>query len=321
MSRVVVLGSSNTDIVLRGDKLPRRGETILSSEYLQAHGGKGANQAVAAARSGAKVTFIGAVGNDAFGLAARSQYESEGLDLSHFRVIMGAPSGVALILVDERGDNMIAVHSGANHCVTPADIAAIPDSVFEPPGVFVVQLETPLDTVAAALERARKAGMITILNPAPMQGMIVCSPLLKLVDIFIPNEPEASHFMAQPVVGKRKGREATLRIAEQTGGHVILTMGDNGCLWQQPGGEAAKHFRAVNVAAVDTVAAGDGFIGALAARLAYEGATPETLGSHIPSAIIWATHAAAISVTRHGAQPSLARATEIETSLRAVSPD
>jgi len=315
MSRVVVLGSSNTDIVLRGDKLPRRGETILSSEYLQAHGGKGANQAVAAARSGAKVTFIGAVGDDAFGEAAIRQYVNEGLDLTHFRVVKDTPSGVALILVNERGDNMIAVHSGANHCVTPADISAIPDCVFDPPGVFVVQLETPLDTVAAALERARKAGMITILNPAPMQGMIVCSPLLRLVDIFIPNEPEASHFMAGPVVGKRKGREATLRIAEQTGGHVILTMGDNGCLWQQPGSEAAKHFRAVNVSAVDSVAAGDAFIGALAARLAFEGATPETFGNHIPSAIMWATHAAAISVTRQGAQPSLPHREEIERAI------
>lgn len=316
MSRVVVLGSSNTDIVLRGDKLPRRGETILSSEYLQAHGGKGANQAVAAARSGAKVTFIGAVGDDAFGEAAIRQYQNEGLDLTHFRVIKDTPSGIALILVDERGDNMIAVHSGANHCVTPADIAAIPESVLEPPGVFVVQLETPLDTVAAALERARKAGMITILNPAPMQGMIVCSPLLRLVDIFIPNEPEASHFMAGPVVGKRKGREATLRIAEQTGGHAILTMGDNGCLWQQPGGEPARHFKALKVTPVDSVAAGDAFIGALAASLAHVGATPGTLGDHLPASITWATHAAAISVTRPGAQSSLPCAEEVANSLR-----
>jgi ribokinase len=303
-SRIIVVGSINTDLVIRGPRLPGPGETVIGGEFYQAAGGKGANQAVAAARAALEpVTFVGAVGDDGLGQAALGRFRSENLVCDYLKTVAGEPSGVALILVDETGQNLISVAAGANAHLTEQDLEALPEEVFSAASVFLTCLETPLPTVAVGLRRAKRAGLLTILNPAPACREILDAGLLKLVDVLTPNEGEAA-LLAGTSASHADDEAAAVRAARllQAQGcqQVIVTRGSAGCLVVA---EEVTHIPAVSVRAIDATAAGDAFNGALAAALSE--------GRSLCEAAQWANAAAAVSVTRRGAQPSLPSRAEI----------
>lgn len=294
MARVVVLGSSNTDLCVRLPKLPARGETVLGGPFWSGPGGKGANQAVAARRAGADVVFLTAVGDDTFGHDSLARYRAEGIDVAHARVLPCVASGVALIFIGEQGENVIGVAPGANQQLTVADIDALPDSVFEPPGVLLVSLEVAWETVVHALARAHRAGLATILNPAPVDVQLADEGVLRLVTVLTPNESEA-FALARSEMGRTDTELlAAVRHLRQTqgAGQVLVTRGAAGCLLVSD--DSALTFPAHAVEAVDTVGAGDAFNGALAAALAE--------GLPLVDAVQWASAAGALAVTRSGAQ-------------------
>jgi ribokinase len=309
-SRIIVVGSINTDLVIRGPRLPGPGETVIGGEFYQASGGKGANQAVAAARAATEpVTFLGAVGDDNLGRAALDALRRENLIGDYLKTVPGAPSGVALILVDHSGQNLISVAAGANGCLSPADIDAVPAAVFSAAKVFLTCLETPLETVARGLARARRAGLMTILNPAPASRDILDADLLSLVDVLTPNAGESALLTDGQIRADDRYDEASVssaaRALQRTGcRQVVITLGAAGCLVVD---RDATPIPGRVVEAVDATAAGDAFNGALAVALSE--------GRALPDAARWATAAAAISVTRRGAQPSLPNRREIDAYL------
>ncbi len=303
MGRVVVLGASLSDMNLRLDRLPRPGETRLGSGFFMAHGGKGANQAVAAARAGAEVTFLTGFGDDEPGRAMVERYRAEGLNLDHARIAAGEASGVALILVGDDGENLIGVSMGPNAHLDPAYIDALPAAVFEAPGVLLASLEVPLETVVRAIERARTGGMTVVLNPAPAPAALVGHAILAQVDFVTPNQTEAA------ILAETDSHEDHDALVAALLGHgargVILTLGSAGCLVADGTNRAVvPAFRAE---AVDTVGAGDAFNAALAAGLA-AGMTPAAAARR-------ANAAASIAVTRPGAQGALPTQAEIDQVL------
>lgn len=301
--RIVVLGSINTDLVIRSLELPRPGETVLGGEFYQAAGGKGANQAVAAARSSRDpVLFLAAVGDDLFGRESLGGLQRENLDMRFVKVVAKQPSGIALILVDERGQNLISVASGANLCLRPDDVHAVPTEVWQNARVFVACLESPLETVMAGLRRAKQNGLTTILNPAPADREVLFAVGLCLIDVFTPNESEAALLTGRDVRTADEAEAAARQLQAAGCSRVIITRGEHGCCVFD--GEVITHLAAVQVEAVDAVAAGDVFNGALATALA-EGRT-------LLEAAHFASAAAAISVTRRGAQPSIPTRDEID---------
>lgn len=309
---IIVLGSINMDLVVQSPKMPAPGETVLGGRFFTSLGGKGANQAVAAARASQNaVTFIAAVGRDGFGLEALAMLHNEPrLDTKFVRMIDDAATGVALITVDPRGENMICVASGANAHVAPADLDAIPDDVWRGASAFLACLESPLATVEHGLRLARKYGLLTMLNPAPAVVGAGRRELLELVDVLTPNEHEAVA-LAQELAG---GQTETLPDLSQVAGQlraagaarVIVTLGAEGALIVD---ENVTRVPARPATVVDTTAAGDAFNGALAVAL--------TEGLSFVYAVRWATAAAAISVSHAGAIPSIATREEIEQSLQA----
>ncbi|HWB09386.1 MAG TPA: ribokinase [Pirellulales bacterium] len=303
--RILVVGSVNTDLVIRVPRLPRPGETVLGGEFFQAAGGKGANQAVAAARLAREpVAFVAAVGDDAFGQQALQNLWRENLDLRDVKVVPGMASGVAQIVVDARGENAIAVASGANLALSPDDIDALDPERFGSTRVLLVSLETPIDTVARSLQRAKQAGLITVLNPAPAGALCERMELLEFVDVLTPNELEAAELAG---TGPNGDPSSIARQLRHLGARdCVLTLGPDGCLVVS---DRVEHVPAIRVEAVDTTAAGDAFNGALAVALAE--------GRSLTDAARWANRAAAIAVTRRGAQPSLPTRAELE-SLGAV---
>lgn len=318
-SPILVVGSINTDLVIRGSRLPEAGETILGGEFYQAAGGKGANQAVAAARAAREpVTFIGAVGDDPFGHESIARFRSENLCCDYLKTMSGEATGVALILVDEQGQNMISVASGANARLTPSDIEAIPQEVFASAKVFLTCLETPLETIACALRRAKEAGLTTILNPAPAPSRPLPADLLKDVDVLTPNETEAALLLGESLAstGPSTGGEASqaeraaLKLRALGCRAVIVTLGARGCLVAT---QETTALPGLKVVAIDATAAGDAFNGTLAVALSER--------KPLIEAARWAGAAAAISVTRRGAQPSLPVRNEIEDLYRREFPD
>jgi ribokinase len=299
--RIIVVGSVNTDLVIRVPRLPRPGETVLGGEFFQAAGGKGANQAVAAARLAREpVAFFAAVGDDAFGRQSLENLRRENLNLDAVKVVCATSSGVAQIVVDAHGENAIAVASGANAALVPADIDALPAELFSSASVFLTCLETPLDTVVRALERAKRAGLTTVLNPAPAGELVHRTELLELVDVLTPNELEAAE-LAQAEPGDDPVTIAS-QLRQCGARDCIITLGAKGCLVAS---DQVELIPGVKVNAVDTTAAGDAFTGALAAALAE--------GRSLLDAARWANRAAALAVTRRGAQPSLPTRDEIES--------
>lgn len=321
--QIIVLGSVNADLVLRSSKLPAPGETVVGGEFYQAGGGKGANQAVAAARtSGATVGdepsvasrrqanpvgFIAAVGNDEFGKTAIRQFRKEGISTQHVRMIDGEATGVALIMVDENGENLISVASGANASLTPEHVEAIDDAFFADAKVFLACLESPLETVVAGLRRAKAAGLTTILNPAPACDDVRDREILKLIDILTPNESEAAVLSGWDEFEDLEDLCIACEQLQQKGcRQVVITRGSRGCIAREDSGDPSL-IPAFAVDAVDATAAGDCFNGALAAALSE--------GQRLRQAAQFATAAASISVTTRGAVPSLPSRDAVEELL------
>lgn len=295
---IVVVGSSNTDMIIKLARIPRPGETVLGGEFFSAAGGKGANQAVGAARAGGKVTFVARVGDDIFGNQAVAGFRKDGINVDCVFRDRASPSGVALIFVARDGENSIAVAGGANARLTPADVKRSARAI-RSAAVLVVQLETPLETVQAAAGIAAKAGVRFILNPAPARTLP--DSLLRLVSILTPNETEAEILTGINVTDAATAAKAADRLLARGVKTVILTLGSRGAFLADAGGK--QLVRGFKVKAVDTTAAGDIFNGALAVALAEERA--------LPAAVRFANAAAAISVTRWGAQPSAPTRNEI----------
>ena len=317
MGRVVVLGASLMDMNLRLDRLPSPGETRLGSGFFSSTGGKGANQAVAARRAGAEVTFLTAFGGDTFGLQMRDKYFGEGIDLRHARLVAGEASGVALIFVGEDGENLIGVAMGPNARLSPEFIDGLPDEVFAAPGVFLASLEVPIETALRAIARAKAAGMTVLVNPAPAHPALVESDALRLVDVLTPNVSEARQLGGLGEgegEGVEAGRRAADRLFELGLAHAIVTLGSGGCLVASASkpGVGPTRIEAHAVEAVDTVGAGDAFNGALAAALS------EGLG--LVEAARRANAAAAIAVTRPGAQGALPSRLEIDRMVGSPAP-
>ena len=300
MGRVVVVGSSNTDLTVLCPELPGRGQTVLGGELYTAAGGKGANQAVAAARAGARVSFIGAVGNDDFGRAAVAGLKRDGISTRYVVAKKGKPSGVALILVGESGENIIAVASGANAVLGVADVNRAAN-VIRKAGALLLQLEVPLRTVARAAAIAKKAGVPVILNPAPMPAKKLPRTLLANVDYVVPNQGELLR-----LTGRRSESRASGDLFRVGVGALVVTLGPKGARILTPDGKA--HVPSFRVKAVDAVGAGDCFCGYVAAALA--------AGEDLEQAVRLACAAAAISVSRRGAQPSIPKRREALRLLR-----
>ncbi|MGH7394353.1 MAG: ribokinase, partial [Candidatus Methylomirabilales bacterium] len=260
---VVVVGSANLDYTVRVSRLPEPGETVLGGGLLTSHGGKGANQAVAARRAGAAVTFIGKRGADGPGEAIARRLAEEGINTEGLLTDPGAPTGVAFIAVDPAGQNQIVVAPGANAALTVEDLLAC-RPLLKGGRVLLTQLETPIATVQEALTAGQAFGMATVLNPAPAAPW--APELFRAVDLLVPNEQEAALLADQPVRSVAEAEAAAARLLSFGCKAVLVTLGSQGALLLRPGG--ARHFPAFPVEAVDATAAGDAFCGALAAALA-----------------------------------------------------
>jgi ribokinase len=318
-ARVAVLGSINMDLVLRTHHLPVPGETVTASTLRYASGGKGANQAVAARRQGAAVTLIGCVGQDSFGETLRTQLQAEGVDISRVRRDPSEPTGMASVLVDVAGENCIAVLGGANLCLHEGDLAEATIDIQEAK-VLLVQLESPPRVVLAAMQLARQAGVITLLNPSPLGEVSsdVLTALIEAADVLVVNESEAAQLcklsftepLTEPLVAWAE--RAALGLQGMGGREIVITLGKDGLVHLSGHAQAVPVYRpAAQVVPVDTTAAGDCFVGVLAAHLA--------AGSGLVNAMMIAQVAAAISVTREGAQPSLPSAAEVAAALEALT--
>ncbi len=299
---ILVVGSSNTDMIIRVPHIPKPGETVLGRGFSMAAGGKGANQAVAAARAGGRVTFVARVGDDVFGERALANFRTDGIDAGFVFRTPGTSSGVALINVDERGENAISVASGANAALTVVDLEKARPA-FETAGIVLLQLESPLAVVVETIRRAKAVGVPVILNPAPAR--LLDDGLLSLVSFLTPNEHEAALLAGIPVEIESGAREAAARLRARGAGCVIITLGDQGAFASSA--EFEGPVPAFKVDPVDTTAAGDVFNGALAVSLAER--------EPLAQALRFASAAAAISVTRFGAQPSAPTRSEIEAFL------
>ncbi|CAL9415552.1 ribokinase [Streptomyces sp. enrichment culture] len=295
MTHIAVLGSTNMDLVAYVEKAPQRGETVTGREFRTIPGGKGANQAIAAAHAGATVSMIGAVGNDSFGAKLRSTLEHSGVETDSLRTVEG-PSGTAHIVVDDEGGNAIVVIPGANGTVdhlSPGDEGLIANA-----DALLLQLEIPLPGVLAGARAARAHGVRTVLTPAPAQPLP--AELLSAVDLLVPNEHEAA-----TLTGRTDARSAALALLEQVP-EVVVTLGSAGCLYAARGADPVT-VPAPQVTAVDSTGAGDTFVGTLAVALGE--------GRPMPDALRWAAGAAALSVQRAGATTSMPYRSEIDAQF------
>ena len=298
MSNILVVGSSNTDMVVRTASHPAPGQTVLGGQFFMNPGGKGANQAVAAARFGGQVTFITKTGNDVFGATAIEQFKKEGIDCRYIGVHPDAASGVALITVDAKGENAIVVAPGANGTLSIEDVSAAKEAIGLT-DMVLLQLEIPLATVEHAVALATAAGKCVILNPAPAQAL--SDELLKQLSFITPNETEAETLTGIAVNNPESALEAAKVLVSRGVATAIITLGSEGALiWD---GEKSTHIQAPKVNVVDTTAAGDVFNGVLAVALAD--------GMYVTGATAFAIQAAAISVTRPGAQSAAPTKEEI----------
>lgn len=296
---IAVVGSSNMDLVVKSNRIPVTGETILGGDFIMVPGGKGANQAVAAAKLGAQVFFIAKLGDDIFGLQSLNNFKKEGVNTKYVLQTQEAPSGVALIMVDDEGNNVIVVAPGANHKLLPDDVKAA-ESDIASSGALVAQLEVPIETIEFAAGLANKSNVPFILDPAPAQKL--SADLLNLVDVLTPNETEARILTGVEVKDRKSAEAAAQKLLECGVKNVILTMGATGYL--SVGKEGKEFIAARKVTAADSTAAGDAFTGSLAVGLAK--------GQTLSQAALFANNVAAFSVTKMGAQPSMPTIEEID---------
>jgi ribokinase len=296
--KLVVVGSSNMDLVVRSPRIPVPGETILGGDFLMVPGGKGANQAVAIARLGVHCIFVARLGDDVFGRKSLENFRKENVDTGYVMLTQDTPSGVALITVDEAGNNAIVVAPGANARLSPEDVYRAQAEICSAKAV-VAQLEIPLATVHCVAELAHRAGVAFILNPAPAQEL---SPsLLAMVTAVTPNETEAQILTGVQVVDPESACRAADRLLDMGVKAAIVTMGSKGFLLAE--GETREYVAAEKVNAVDTTAAGDAFTGSLAVGVAR--------GQSLREAALFANRAAALCVTKMGAQPSMPTMEEV----------
>lgn len=287
--KITVIGSSNTDMVLRVKSFPRAGETVLGNEFNVNHGGKGANQAVAAARLGGDIIFVCKIGNDTFGAEAKRNFRKENLDTSYLSVDDSVPSGVALILVDDKAENCIAVASGANGKFLPSDID---EEVFKKSEIVLLQLEIPLPTAEIVIDKGKKFGKKVILNPAPAHRLR--PEILNGLYLITPNQTEAEILTGIKVKDEKSAELAAQAFIGMGVENVVITMGSKGAFLYDP--ENSVLVPSVKVTPVDTTAAGDVFNGALTVAIAE--------GKCLKDAVVFANAAAAVSVTKYGAQSS-----------------
>ncbi|MCX6205602.1 MAG: ribokinase [Bacteroidetes bacterium] len=297
MKKIIVIGSANTDMVVKTDKHPLPGETKMGGEFFMNAGGKGANQAVAAARLGGQVSFVAKVGNDIFGKQTLVGLTNENIDTSHVFIDDTAPSGTALIIVNAEGENSIVVAPGANAKLSVDDVSSIGD--LSEAAFILMQLEIPIETITAVIDIARLNGKHVILNPAPAQYL--SDAILNGLFLLVPNESEASLLTGIQVTDLASASLAADALIQKGVSHVIITLGKQGAYFKS----AYKEFSipAPSVIAVDTTAAGDTFCGALTVA--------KTEGKDWEDAIRFAITAASISVTRMGAQASVPYRNEI----------
>jgi ribokinase len=303
--RVCVVGSANLDYTVALPRLPRVGETVSSGTLLVNRGGKGANQAVAARRLGAEVRLIGCVGDDDAGAAMRRALEEQGIGVEGVVTAPGVATGTALIFVDREGHNQIGVAPGANHRLT-VEMARAGEPSIEWAQVLVSQLEVPVPVVRWALETARRHGVPTVLNPAPVQEL--SDELLGLVTYLTPNAGEVAALTGIEVSDLDSGRRAAARLCERGVGTVIITLGEEGALVYD--GATAVHFEAFPIEVIDTTGAGDAFNGALAVGL--------SAGGSLEQVIPLASAAAALTCTRRGAQDALPDRAAVERFLQSL---
>lgn len=295
---ITVVGSSNTDFSVKVDRLPKRGQTVLGSDFMIAAGGKGANQAVQIAKLGVQVAFVARIGRDYFGDKSIENFRSVGINTRYITRDREHPSGAAIIFVDKGGSNQIAVAPGSNRFLSVGDIKRA-SNVIKRSEVLLLQLEVPLDAVKNAIEIAKKANAKIILNPAPFKKLD--NALLSKVDFLVPNETEAEGLTGLKVKDINSAVRAGRILLKKGIKFVIITLGSLGCVLIDEDG--AEHLPAPKVKAVDTTAAGDSFCGALAVAISE--------GKDLIKAARFANHCAAISVTRLGAQPSLPTRKEV----------
>ncbi|HEX4500678.1 MAG TPA: ribokinase [Scandinavium sp.] len=300
---LVVLGSINADHILNLESFPRPGETVTGNQYQVAFGGKGANQAVAAGRSGANISFIACTGDDDTGERVRKQLVSDNIDVDPVTVMKGESTGVALIFVNGEGENVIGIHAGANAALSISLVEKQQQRIANA-DALLMQLESPLESVQAAAKIAHGNNTTVVLNPAPAREL--SDELLALVDIITPNETEAEKLTGVRVENDDDAAKAAQVLHDKGIGTVIITLGSRG-VWASENGKGQR-VPGFKVQAIDTIAAGDTFNGALMTALLE--------GTALPEALRFAHAAAAIAVTRKGAQPSVPWRKEIDDFLR-----
>jgi ribokinase len=300
--QIIVVGSANTDLFVRVPTLPRPGETVTGGTFFTARGGKGANQAVAAARAGGSVALIACLGDDSLGDETLATLTAEGIAVHAVHRVPNTPSGVALILVDERGENCIAVAPGANALLTAEQVVPSIERL-SPTDVLVMQLETPFETVLAAARAANRVKARVILNPAPARALP--DELLQMVSVLTPNEAEAGRLAGITITGQRTLEDAATALLQRGVGAMAITLGADGVYLATT--ERREKIPGYRVEARDTTGAGDVFTGTLAVAL--------TEQMSLGAAVRFANAAAAISVTRDGAQPAAPHRSEIVALL------
>ena len=300
---LVVLGSINADHILNLQSFPTPGETVTGNHYQVAFGGKGANQAVAAGRSGANIAFIACTGDDSIGESVRQQLATDNIDITPVSVIKGESTGVALIFVNGEGENVIGIHAGANAALSVEQVEAEKARIAGAQALLM-QLESPLESVLAAAKIAHQHQTTVVLNPAPARDLP--DELLSLIDIITPNETEAEKLTGIRVENDDDAAKAARVLHEKGIGIVMITLGSRG-VWVSHDGQG-RRVPGFKVQAVDTIAAGDTFNGAFVTALLE--------GTALDEAIRFAHAAAAIAVTRKGAQPSVPWREEIDEFLR-----
>lgn len=300
MKNIVVIGSSNTDMVVKTSHLPIPGETVLGGDFFMNAGGKGANQAVAAARYGNRVVFVAKTGNDLFGEQVRKSMKEDGIVTDYVFIDEEHPSGVALITIDQKAENCIVVAGGANMYLKPEDIDKAKEEILGG-DVVLMQLETPIETVEYAAKMAAEAGVKVILNPAPAPTEPLSKELISNLYLITPNRSEASRLTGIEVTDLASAQRAALALYDMGAKNVIVTLGSEGSLVYD--GHMMMRVEAIKVEAVDTTAAGDTYNGVLASVIAE--------GKSLIDAVHEANIAGAISVTRMGAQPAAPTREEI----------